>query len=157
MRSRKTALEIRLLHASDPPESVAVIRGAKSLNSPVNDACDQAIAPVPSFTASVLPADLLRDERNRTVKNITILRGNNSQKTTVNCTKALSGLTCEPDQVQEPGCGRPKKIRAAAVEFVAETSAVSPRSRATSSQMCARYIGSLRRWLGWGRTVRGNK
>src|SRR6185437_16788032 len=53
--------------------------------------------------------------------------------------------------------GNPKNARALVLVCAATASTVWPRSRATSAQMCARYIGSLRRWLGCGRTVRGNK
>jgi len=57
----------------------------------------------------------------------------------------------------EPLAGRPKKASAVAVLFAAVASTGSPRSRAISSQMCLRYIGSLRRCAGCGRTVRGNR
>ena len=66
----------------------------------------------------------------------------------------------------QPCCGRskrpavyvnPKNARDAAAAWAAVTATGSLRSRATSSQMCARYIGSLRRCAGCGRTVRGSR
>jgi len=51
----------------------------------------------------------------------------------------------------------PKNARVAEVAFAAVTSISSPRSRATASQICARYIGSLRLFEGCGRMSRGNR
>ena len=50
-----------------------------------------------------------------------------------------------------------KMRRAFAVLKAAVVATSSPRSRANSSTMCGRYIGSLRRWPGAGLTVRGSR
>jgi hypothetical protein len=53
--------------------------------------------------------------------------------------------------------GSRKNSRAVAVVIAAVAAASSPRSRASSSTMCARYFGSLRWCEGFGLTVRGSR
>ena len=70
--------------------------------------------------------------------------------------RGSSGSLVIPDS--NASCSHSRKhARAASVACAAVTSVASPRSRATSSQMCARYIGSLRRCAGAGLTVRGSR
>jgi len=68
-----------------------------------------------------------------------------------------SGRGCAKAPRGPQPSANPKNATAAAVLCAAVVSALSPRSRAISSQMCFRYIGSLRRCEGCGRTVRGSR
>ena len=60
-------------------------------------------------------------------------------------------------RVATPQPGRRKNAVAVAVLAVAVVATSSPRSRASSSTMCGRKAGSLRRSFGIGRSVRGNR
>lgn len=56
-----------------------------------------------------------------------------------------------------PIYGRRKNSRAFAVVISAVVATSSPRSRASSSTICAKYFGSLRWCEGFGLTVRGSR
>ena len=66
-------------------------------------------------------------------------------------------LRTETSRAAAHAGGRRKNSRAVAVLLAAVTATSSPRSRASSSTMCARYMGSLRRCEGAGLTVRGSR
>src|SRR5258706_12291671 len=53
-------------------------------------------------------------------------------------------------EVASSHAGSWKNARAVAVAFAAVIATSSSRARATCVQMCARYIGSVRRWAGIG-------
>ncbi|SMQ97864.1 ring-cleavage extradiol dioxygenase [Xanthomonas fragariae] len=62
-----------------------------------------------------------------------------------------------PTHAAAAGAGRRKNARAAVVLLAAVSATSSPRSRASSSTICDRNIGSLRRSLGIGLSVRGSR
>ncbi len=72
---------------------------------------------------------------------------------------ALAGATCltQAASARPAQAGSRKNAVALAVVRAAVSAGSSPRSRASSRTMCARYIGSLRRSLGIGVSVRGSR